>query len=85
MVRDGVLKQIDAADWVSNMVVADKSNGSIRICVGLTSVNKAIIPDRYPLPTIDELGEFIATSRVFSKIDLRWDYLQVKLHESSGT
>ena len=83
MVRDGVLKQIYAADWVSNMVVAHKSNGSIRICVDLTNVNKPIIPDRYPLPTIDELAEFFAGSRIFSKIDLRWGYLQVKLHESS--
>ena len=83
MVRDGVLKQIDAADWVSNMVVAHKSNGAIRICVDLTKVNKTIAPDRYPLSTIDELAEFFAGSRVFSKIDLRWGYLQVKLHESS--
>ena len=83
MVRGGVLKQIDAADRVSNMVVAHKSNGNIRICVDLTNVNKAIIPGRYPLPTIDELAEFFAGSRIFSKIDLRWGYLQVKLHESS--
>ena len=70
MVRDGVLKQIDAADWVSNMVVAHKSNGAIRICVDLTNVNnKAIVPDRYVLPTIDELAEFLAGSRIFSKID----------------
>ena len=64
------------------MVVAYKSNGAIRICVDLTTVNKAIVPDRYPLPTIDELAEFFAGSRFFSKIDLRWGYLQVKLHES---
>ena len=42
MMRDGVLTQIDAADRVSNMVVAHKSNGAIRICVDLTNVDKAI-------------------------------------------
>ena len=83
MVRDCVLKQIDAVDWVSNMVVAHKFNGAIRICVGLTNVNKAIIPDRYPLPTIDKLKECFAGSRVFTKIDLRWIYLLVKLYENS--
>ena len=57
------------------MVVAHKSNGAIRICVDLTNVNKAIVPDRYSLPTIDELAEFFAGSRVFSKIDLGWGYL----------
>ena len=65
------------------MVVAHKSNGAMSICVDLTNVNEAIVPDSYPLPTIDELDEFFACSRVFSKIDLRWGYLQVKLHESS--
>ena len=84
MVPDGVLKHIEAADPVSNMVVAHKSNGAIRICVDFTNVNKAIVQDRYPLPTIDELAEFFAGSRVFSKIDLRWGNHQVKLHESSG-
>ena len=83
MVHDGVLKQVEAADWVSNMVIARKANGAIRICVDLTDVNKAIVPDRYPLPTIDELSEFFAGSRFFSKIDLKWGYLQVQLHESS--
>ena len=72
MVRDGVLKQINAADWVSNMVVAHKSNGAIRIRVDLTNVNKAIAPDSYPLFTIDELAEFFAGSLFFGKIDLRW-------------
>ena len=70
MVGDGVLKKIDVADWVSNMVVAHKLNGAIRICIDLTNVNKAIVRDRYPLPTIDKLAEFFAGSRVLSKIDL---------------
>ena len=83
MVRDGVLKQIDDVDWVSNIIVAHKFNGAILICVDLTNVNKAIVPDWYPLPSIDELAEFFAGSRVFSKIDLLWSDLQVKYHKSS--
>lgn len=83
MVRDGVLKPIDAADWLSNMVIAYKANGAIRICADLTNVNAAIIPDRYPLPTIEELSQFFADSTVFSKIDLKWGYLQVRLNEAA--
>jgi len=75
MTRDGVIKQIEASDWVSNMVVAHKANGAIRICADLTNVNKAIVPDRYPLPTIDELAEIFAGFTVVSKIDLKWGYL----------
>ena len=83
MVKTGVLESIDASDWVSNMVIARKSDGAIRICADLTNVNKAIIPDRYPLPTIDELSQFFAGSAFFSKIDLKWGYLQVRLHETA--
>jgi len=72
MVADEVLEPVKAADWVSNTVVAHKSNGAIRICADLSDVNKAIIPDRYPLPTIDELAEFFAGCKFFSKIDLKW-------------
>ena len=82
MVPDGVFKQLDAADRFSNMIVAHKSNCAIRICVDLTNVSKAIVFDRYFLAIIDELAEFFAGSRVVSKIDLLWGFLQVKLHES---
>lgn len=82
MVKEEVLEPIEASDWVSNMVIVHKSNGSIRICADLSEVNKAIIPDRYPLPTNDELSQFFAGSKLFEKIDLKWGYLQVRLHES---
>jgi len=56
-------------------------DGSLRLCVNLSDVNKAIIPDTYPLPTMDELTEWIAGSTVFSKVDLLWGYLQLELAE----
>jgi hypothetical protein len=45
------------------------------------SSNKAIIPDRYPLPTMQELTEKVAGCTVFSKIDLLWSYTQLTLAE----
>lgn len=71
MCKDGVLTPIDAADWLSNMVIAHKANGAIRICADLTNVNAAIIPVRYPLPTIKELSQFFADSTVFSKKNMK--------------
>jgi len=65
----------------SNIVTAKKRDGSLRLCVNLSDVNKAIILDTYPLPTMDELTERIAGSTVFSKVDLLWGYLQLELAE----
>ncbi len=49
----------------------------------LQHVNKAVIPDKYPLPTAEELTAQFYGSTVFSKLDLREGYLQVPLHPSS--
>lgn len=43
-------------------------------------MNKAIIPNKYPLPTAEELTSLFHGSTVFSKLDLRQGYLQVPLH-----
>ena len=83
MVYDGILEPIDAGEWVSNMVVVWKLIGGVRICRYLTDVNRAIIPDRFPLPTIAELSRNMADAKVFSIIDLRQDYLQVSLDPES--
>ena len=58
-----------------------KKDGGLRLCVNLSDVNRAIIPERYPLLTMDELTEKLAGSTVFSKIDLLWGYLQLELAE----
>jgi hypothetical protein len=81
--RDGVIERIDTSPWLSNVVPADKKDGSVRLCVNLTDVNKALIPEKFPLPTMDELTEKIAGCTVFSKVDLLWGYLQLPLHKES--
>jgi len=79
--QEGVIERVDASPWTSNIVTAKNRDGSLRLCVNLSDVNKAIIPDTYPLPTTDELTERIAGSTVFLKIDLLWVYLQLELAE----
>ena len=81
MEANGILVKVDSAPCVSNIVIAPKPNDQIRICGDLRNSNRAIIPDRYPLPTMEELSEFFAGATVFSKLDLKWGYLQVNLHE----
>lgn len=79
----GVIEPVNASPWISNLVIAKKKSGGIRVCVDLRSVNKAVIPDKYPLPTAEELTAYFYGSTVFSKLDLRQGYLQVPLHPSS--
>ena len=69
--------------WVSPVVVAPKPNGEIRLCVDMRRANEAIIRERHPLPTIDEVIHSVNGSQVFSKIDLKWGFHQVELDEES--
>ncbi len=79
----GIIEPVDASPWVSNLVVAQKKSGALRVCVDLRAVNKAVISDRFPLPTSEELTAQFHGSTVFSKLDLRQGYLQVPLHPNS--
>uniref|UniRef100_A0A3B3IH14 Gypsy retrotransposon integrase-like protein 1 n=2 Tax=Oryzias latipes TaxID=8090 RepID=A0A3B3IH14_ORYLA len=83
LVEEDVIEPVDASPWVSNLVVARKKGGGLRLCVNLSDVNKAIIPDKYPLPTAEELTSHFHGSTVFSKMDLRNGYLQVPLAPAS--
>ena len=74
-----VIEKIDSSSWISNLVVARWKMGEICLCVDLQAVNKAIIPDKYPLPSQEELMTEFCGSTVFTKLDLRKSYLQVPL------
>ena len=78
-----VIEKIDSSEWVSPIVVSWKKNNTIRICVDLRQVNKAVIPDRYPLPKIDELISELRNAKYFSQLDLASAYHQMLLHPKS--
>lgn len=52
MVLQGIIEDTDSSPWVSKLVVVRKKSGSLRQCADLRAVNKAVIPERYPLPTV---------------------------------
>ena len=81
--QQGVIEKVDSSEWVSPIVVSYKKSGKIRLCIDLREVNKAIIPDRYPLPKIDELLGELCNAKVFTQLDLASAYHQLELHPES--
>jgi len=61
------------------VVVARKKDGGVRLCVNLKDVNKALIPERYPLPKMEELNMKVSGAI----IDLKWSYLQLPLSKEA--
>jgi transposase InsO family protein len=69
--------------WVSPVVIVPKPSGEIRLCVDMRRANEAIIRERHPIPTVDEMLHDMSESRVFSKLDLKWGFHQLELSEES--
>jgi hypothetical protein len=57
----------------------DKKDGSRRMCVDYRSLNEVTIKNKYPLPRIEDLFDQMRGVKVFSKIDLRSGYHQLKI------
>ena len=66
----------------SSSSLHEKKNGSLRLCINYRKLNKVTIRNQYPLPRIDELFDQLQGSRVYSKIDLRSGYHQLRVQES---
>jgi len=61
----------------------EKKSGGLSICVDLCAVNRAVIPNKYLLPTSEELTTQFYGSTVLSKLDLHQGYLQVPFHPNN--
>ncbi|WVZ89897.1 hypothetical protein U9M48_036246 [Paspalum notatum var. saurae] len=63
------------------LFVEKKDQGDKRLCVDYRLLNAVTVKNKYPLPHIDILFDQLAGARVFSKIDLRSGYYQIKIRE----
>ena len=73
------------SSYASPLVLVRKKNGGLRVCVDYRNVNKDTVPDKYPMPRIDELVDMVGRRQptVFSSLDLMRGYHQVKMSEDA--
>jgi hypothetical protein len=68
-----------ASPWGAPVIGVPKKDGTQRMCVDYCSLNEVTIKNMYPLPRIDDLFDQQKGACVFSKIDLRSGYHQLKI------
>ena len=71
-------------DWVSNIVVVEKSNGKLRLCLDPRNLNKAIKREHFQLPTVDDIMAKMPGAKIFSKLDASSGYWQIRVDDESA-
>ena len=68
--------------WGAPVLFAKKKDKTLQLCIDCRQLNRVTIKNRYPLPRIDELFDQLRVARVYSKIDLRTSYHQLRVREA---
>jgi hypothetical protein len=66
--------------WGCSALFVEKKDKEVRLCVDYRPLNAVTIKNKYPLPRIDIVFDQLPGAQVFSKIDLCFDYHQIKIH-----
>jgi hypothetical protein len=67
--------------WGAQVIFMKKKDGTLRLCIDFRQLNKVIVKNKYPLPRIDDLFDQLKDAKIFSKIDLRSGYHQVRIKD----
>jgi len=80
MIASGQL-QVSASPYGAMALIVRKKDGTARVVVDYRALNEMTIKNKYPLPLMDELFDRVVNAKVFSKLDLRSGFHQIRIHD----
>ena len=79
LLKAGFIRPVDYPTWLANPVLVKKPDGTWRMCVDYTSLNKACPKDEYPLPRIDQIVDSTSSCELLSFLDAYSGYHQINM------
>jgi hypothetical protein len=74
--------RLSTSPWATPVLFMEKKDGTKRMCVDFRALNEVTIKNKYPLPRIEDLFDQLRGASVFSKIDMRSGYHQLRIRPS---
>ena len=85
MTKKGVITPVtEPTPWVSQLVVATKPNGNLRVCIDPKYLNKALRREHFTMPILDDVLFELSSLKLFTKVDLKNGYWHVLLDDESS-
>ena len=82
--KNGIIADVDCpTEWISNLVVVEKKDKSLRLCLDPKPLNAAILRERYVILNPADVQSQLSDKRLFSVIDMKDGYWHVGLSEES--
>ena len=78
-----IIKETEPTEWISSLVAVQKPE-KLRVCIDPRDLNKAIKRPKYQMPTVDEVLPKLANAKVFTVLDAKDGFYQVKLDKESS-
>lgn len=85
LTKSGVISKLDRpTDWVNSLVIVEKKDGSLRLCLDPKNLNNAIKRGHYKAPSAEAISNHLSGKKVFTVIDMSNCYWHKKLDEESS-
>lgn len=84
LIKEGIIRKIEEpTEWVNSLVIVEKPDGDLRLCIDPKDLNKAIQREHYRLPTKSDITSAMSGACYFSKLDASSGFYQIVLDEES--
>lgn len=85
LVEQRIISKVEhPKNFVSNLVIREKKDGSLRICLDPMDLNNVLLREYYLIPTLDEIIPNLCNKNVFSVLDLSEGFYNIRLTEKSS-